>query len=43
MFNKQVLGVDSNFTFQNYVSFITVMMLIFGVAFQTPIAIFFLV
>jgi sec-independent protein translocase protein TatC len=43
MFNKQVLGVDSNFTFQKYVSFITVMMLIFGVAFQTPIAIFFLV
>ena len=43
MFNKQVLDVDSNFTFQNYVSFITVMMLIFGVAFQTPIAIFFLV
>jgi sec-independent protein translocase protein TatC len=43
MFNKEVLGVDSNFTFQNYVSFITIMMLIFGVAFQTPIAIFFLV
>ena len=42
MFNKQMLGVDSNFTFQNYVSFITIMMLIFGVAFQTPIAIFFL-
>ena len=37
------LGVDSNFTFQNYVSFITIMMLIFGLAFQTPIAIFFLV
>ena len=43
MFNKEVLGVDSNFTFQNYVSFITIMMLIFGVAFQTPIAIFFLI
>ena len=43
MFNKQVLGIDSNFTFQNYVSFITIMMLIFGIAFQTPIAIFFLV
>jgi sec-independent protein translocase protein TatC len=43
MFNKQILGVDSNFTFQNYVSFITMMMLIFGLAFQTPIAIFFLV
>jgi sec-independent protein translocase protein TatC len=43
MFNKQVLGVDSNFTFQNYISFITIMMLIFGVAFQTPIAIYFLI
>jgi len=43
MFNKQILGVDSNFTFQNYVSFIAMMMLIFGLAFQTPIAIFFLV
>jgi sec-independent protein translocase protein TatC len=43
MFNKQVLGVDSNFTFQNYVSFIIIMMLIFGIAFQTPIAILFLV
>jgi len=43
LFNTKMLRVDSNFTFQNYVSFITVMMLIFGVAFQTPIAIFFLV
>jgi sec-independent protein translocase protein TatC len=42
LFNKQVLGVDSNFTFQNYVSFILIMMLIFGIAFQTPIAILFL-
>jgi len=42
MFNKEVLGVDSNFTFQNYISFATIMMLIFGLAFQTPIAIFFL-
>jgi len=42
MFNRDILGVDSNFTFQNYISFITVMMLIFGLAFQTPIAIFFL-
>ena len=42
MFNKEVLGVDSNFTFQNYISFTTIMMLIFGLAFQTPIAIFFL-
>ena len=42
MFNEEMLSVDSNFTFQNYVSFITVMMLVFGLAFQTPIAIFFL-
>ena len=41
-FNTNVLSVDSNFTFQNYVSFIAIMMLIFGIAFQTPIAIFFL-
>jgi len=41
-FNKSVLGVDSNFTFANYISFITMLMLVFGVAFQTPIAIFFL-
>jgi len=41
-FNKSVLGVDSNFTFANYISFITMLMLIFGIAFQTPIAIFFL-
>lgn len=42
MFNKRVLGVASNFTFTNYVSFIGIMMLVFGLAFQTPIAIFFL-
>ena len=42
IFNKEVLGVESIFTFQNYISFITSMMLVFGLAFQTPIAIFFL-
>ncbi len=42
MFNRDFLGVDSNFTFQNYISFIATMMLVFGLAFQTPIAIFFL-
>ena len=42
MFNREVLGVESNFTFKNYVSFIAIMMLVFGLAFQTPIAIFFL-
>jgi sec-independent protein translocase protein TatC len=42
-FNRDFLGVDSNFTFPNYISFIAMMALIFGVAFQTPIAIFFLI
>ncbi|MHC4106172.1 MAG: twin-arginine translocase subunit TatC, partial [Planctomycetota bacterium] len=41
-FNEGVLGARSNFTFADYISFITMLMLIFGVAFQTPIAIFFL-
>jgi len=40
LFNKEVLEVDSNFTFQKYISLITVMMLVFGVAFQTPIVVF---
>ena len=41
-FNQKVLGVSSNFTFANYISFVTMLMLVFGIAFQTPIAIFFL-
>jgi len=41
-FNEGVLGARSNFTFADYISFITMLMLIFGVAFQTPIAIYFL-
>ena len=41
-FNKNILGVNSQFTFQNYISFITHLMLVFGIAFQTPTAIFFL-
>jgi sec-independent protein translocase protein TatC len=41
-FNKNVLGVNSNFTFANYISFITMLMLVFGISFQTPVAIFFL-
>jgi len=41
-FNQRVLGVNSNFTFTNYISFVTMLMLVFGVAFQTPVAIFFL-
>ncbi len=43
MFNKEFLGADSNFTFKDYISFVNIMMLIFGLAFQTPIAIFFLI
>jgi len=42
LFNKQVLDVDSNFTFQKYISLITVMMLVFGLTFQTPVVVFFL-
>lgn len=41
-FNEGVLDAWSNFTFADYISFITMLMLVFGVAFQTPIAIFFL-
>lgn len=42
MFNRRVLETQSNFTFKSYVSFVSTMMLVFGLAFQTPIAIFFL-
>lgn len=41
-FNKEFLGVESRFTFQKYISFVTHLMLVFGLAFQTPTAIFFL-
>ncbi len=41
-FNEGFLDAWSNFTFADYISFITMLMLVFGVAFQTPIAIFFL-
>jgi sec-independent protein translocase protein TatC len=41
-FNAGVLDARSNFTFADYISFITMLMLVFGLAFQTPIAIFFL-
>ena len=40
LFNKSFLGVSSNFTFANYISFIGMLALIFGFAFQTPIIIF---
>jgi sec-independent protein translocase protein TatC len=38
-----IVGTASNWTLQRYISFITVLMLVFGIAFQTPIAIFILV
>lgn len=41
-FNEGVLDARSNFTFADYISFITMLMLVFGLAFQTPVAIFFL-
>lgn len=37
-----LLGVASNWTLQRYISFVTVLMLVFGLGFQTPIAIFIL-
>lgn len=42
MFGDQV-NVASQWTLQRYVSFITVLMLVFGLAFQTPIVVFILV
>jgi len=36
------LNLSSNWTFQKYIALITHLMLVFGIAFQTPIAIFFL-
>ena len=42
LFNKQVLNVSSYFDFARYISFVTLMMLVFGIAFQTPAAVFFL-
>lgn len=38
----ELVGVESSWTFQKYISFITTLMLVFGLAFQTPIAIFIL-
>jgi sec-independent protein translocase protein TatC len=36
------INVEPNWTLQKYVSFVTILMLVFGIAFQTPIAIFIL-
>ena len=41
-FNERILDVRSQFTFQHYISFVSHLMLVFGLAFQTPTAIFFL-
>jgi len=41
-FNPGIDFVSSNFTLQNYVNFILALMLVFGAAFQMPIAIIFL-
>jgi sec-independent protein translocase protein TatC len=38
-----VVGVASQWTLQKYISFVTVLMLVFGIAFQTPIAVLILV
>ena len=35
-----LMNVRNNWTFQSYISFMTNLMLVFGIAFQTPIAIF---
>jgi sec-independent protein translocase protein TatC len=37
------MGVVSNWTLQRYISFVCVLMLVFGLAFQTPVAVFILV
>ena len=34
------IGVSSTWTFQKYISFVTMLMLVFGLGFQTPVAIF---
>jgi sec-independent protein translocase protein TatC len=36
------INVEPNWTFQKYIAFMTTLMLVFGIGFQTPIAIFFL-
>ena len=43
LFFGDALGVASNWTLQRYISFVTLLMLVFGIGFQTPIAIFILV
>lgn len=38
----KLVGVEGYWTFKSYISFMTTLMLVFGVAFQMPVAIFFL-
>jgi sec-independent protein translocase protein TatC len=38
-----VVSIASTWTVQKYISFVTILMLVFGIAFQTPIAVFVLV
>jgi len=38
----KLINVTPNWTFQKYVSFVTMLMLVFGLGFQTPLAIFLL-
>jgi len=40
---NDIVGVAANWTLEKYISFVTILMLVFGLAFQTPIAIFILV
>jgi sec-independent protein translocase protein TatC len=40
---NQWLGVENNWTFSLYLSFITTLMLIFGITFQTPIVVYILI
>jgi sec-independent protein translocase protein TatC len=41
-FNENWIRATSSFTFPDYISFVSHLMLVFGIAFQTPTAIFFL-
>lgn len=40
---NDIIGVANNWTLSKYISFVTILMLVFGIAFQTPIAVFILV
>lgn len=37
---SKFIGVEAKWTLEKYISFVTMLMLVFGVGFQTPIAIF---